>query len=736
MKYFGLRLGLCLIGLACRGQSSMLNSIGFLNAREDFYSRSEQYVWSGAFYSSYGVDRRHELLYLNNFVINELWTGRVEWNQLSGVNDLLRNRSRIHWFNSNVHAPFNGSQIILDPNGLRSQLSMTTSLSTGLYSGRLMFSSNNQKWFNLIGLRYGDKKGSPYRSISLSSVKKFEKFLIGFIGVQTTRNMSNPMTEELIELKGVHYNPNFGRQGDVQYFTKVRTQFNLSTFIEGGFGPVDWGLMLSFSKENQNRINAQNAPNIAPDYYRNFPSYSVYKKDFERAHELQNYWNSQGSGQIDFQWINSVNKERDEAAYILIGEIEKKLNGQLFALHKYDRGFVEVRLRNSQFFNYQIIEDLLGAQGVRNIDYYSKSKYDIDFEEVLSSGDKINFDYKLLLFNLSTTFLYENLKQLWEWRVTAKLALDSKQRVGGFNHEDYFGKGTSESNVSREISVGANVNYKGVRNAVIGLYLGTDSFSKSNPFKEIRYSNEMLSNIEESFFKGGIQIENNYRNLRSRLNLKAVYHRQPKQIQRFYTDDFLGYQYQFLNQEIDYLSSRFISLDWTLEYPISDQLLLNGAIRKSSQKYLSDAQITISNLPGQAWRVPLKNKELSAGPKSIYAMGINYRSQDYYWFELSFHLLKKRLIDYDFLNLAIQEHHQPEILDDISLVNLVAGKSLKGENYFVSIFVSIQNILGQEYKKGGFETSRISTDEENFIPSNRYWYDRGRSFFLNLRLSI
>jgi len=736
MKYFGLTFGLCLIGLVCRGQSSMLNSIGFLNAREDFYTRSEQYVWSGAFYSSYGVDRRHELLYLNNFIINELWTGRVDWNGLSGVNDLLRNRSRIYWFNSNVHTPFNGSQIIIAPSQLRSQMSLTTSLSSGLYSGRFMFSSNNNDWFNLIGLRYGDRIGSPYRSISLTSVKQFKKLLIGFIGVFTTRNMNNPMTQELIELKGVDYNPNWGKHGDTFYYSKLRKQLNFNAFIEGDYSLLKWGLMLSFNERKQHKITAQNAPNIAPDYYRNFPSYAVYKNEFERAYELGKFWNSNDSGFIDFEWINSVNQQRSEAAYLLIAEIEKKLNGQFFALINYEKGFFELRLQGNKYFNFEMIEDLFGANGVRNMDYYSNLNYNIDSEELLSSGDKINFDYQLNLFNLSTTFFYENLKQSWDWRVSAKLAVDSKKRLGGFNHEDYQGKGSSKSMVSEEISIGANVNYKGIRNTIVGLYLGMDSFSKSNPFHEIRYSNEILNHLEESFFKGGIQIENSFNNLRSRLNLKLVYHDQPQQIQRFYTDDFSGYQYQFLNQEINYLSSKFISLDWFVEYPINDELMLLGALRRSSQKYLSDAQINLSNFPGQSWKAPLRNMELSSGPKSICAMGINFRSQDYYWFELSVHLLRKRLVDYDFLNLAIQENHQPEILDDINLVNLVSGKSFKSDDYFISIFISIQNILGQKYKKGGFETTRISTDENNFIPANRYWYDRGRSFFLNLKFSI
>tara|TARA_B110000967_G_scaffold192680_1_gene219527 strand:+ start:1349 stop:1588 length:240 start_codon:yes stop_codon:yes gene_type:complete len=76
------------------------------------------------------------------------------------------------------------------------------------------------------------------------------------------------------------------------------------------------------------------------------------------------------------------------------------------------------------------------------------------------------------------------------------------------------------------------------------------------------------------------------------------------------------------------------------------------------------------------------------------------------------------------------------------VINAVGGKSWKVGDRYISLFVSLNNLLDKQFKTGGFEQGRnanyqsikedISTPKRRFGP--KYWYARGTTYFLNLSL--
>ena len=74
------------------------------------------------------------------------------------------------------------------------------------------------------------------------------------------------------------------------------------------------------------------------------------------------------------------------------------------------------------------------------------------------------------------------------------------------------------------------------------------------------------------------------------------------------------------------------------------------------------------------------------------------------------------------------------------MVNVVGGKSWKIDDYYVGFFATINNVLDQEYRTGGFEDSRISDfaqlQEENNrnrpVFGNRYFFGYGTTYYVNL----
>ena len=80
-------------------------------------------------------------------------------------------------------------------------------------------------------------------------------------------------------------------------------------------------------------------------------------------------------------------------------------------------------------------------------------------------------------------------------------------------------------------------------------------------------------------------------------------------------------------------------------------------------------------------------------------------------------------------------------MDDYFLVNIVGGKSWKIKKYYVGFFATINNVLNQGYKTGGFEDSRRANyrqqiEEQNRehgpLFGNRYFFGNGTTYYVNV----
>ena len=87
-----------------------------------------------------------------------------------------------------------------------------------------------------------------------------------------------------------------------------------------------------------------------------------------------------------------------------------------------------------------------------------------------------------------------------------------------------------------------------------------------------------------------------------------------------------------------------------------------------------------------------------------------------------------------------RKYLKQENLGNYFLLNAIGGKSWKLGDYYVGVFISLNNILDQLYKTGGYEQSRnanftsLQEDRQRETPvfGNRYWYGYGTTYFANL----
>jgi len=155
----------------------------------------------------------------------------------------------------------------------------------------------------------------------------------------------------------------------------------------------------------------------------------------------------------------------------------------------------------------------------------------------------------------------------------------------------------------------------------------------------------------------------------------------------------------------------------------------------------------------------LKNYKIANGPHRAYSVGFEYSDPDYWWFGATTNFFTNTYVDIspltrtenfyldsdglpfnDYDPELARELLKQESFDDYMVVNLTGGKSWKVGDYFIGFFASVNNLLDQDYKSGGFEQGRNANFRElrddNANPKRvfgpKYWYGRGTTYFLNV----
>ena len=145
----------------------------------------------------------------------------------------------------------------------------------------------------------------------------------------------------------------------------------------------------------------------------------------------------------------------------------------------------------------------------------------------------------------------------------------------------------------------------------------------------------------------------------------------------------------------------------------------------------------------------LENYKIAGGPQKAYSVGFEYRDPDYWFIGITSNFFTNTYVDvspltrtqnfylaqdglpfndYD-ISIARQLLKQ-EKFDDYMVVNMIGGKSWKIDDYYVGFFASINNILDQKYRTGGFEQGRNANYQQLLQDTNKpkrvfgpkYWY--------------
>jgi hypothetical protein len=225
----------------------------------------------------------------------------------------------------------------------------------------------------------------------------------------------------------------------------------------------------------------------------------------------------------------------------------------------------------------------------------------------------------------------------------------------------------------------------------------------------------------------------------------------------------------FVQEIVTGIDKRSVGLEIGIEAQVLPTFKLKGAGSVGENRYTNNPNLYLAgddfgtegnDISSQGVRkVSLENYHVSGGPETAIQLGLEYRDPLFWWFGLTVNYFSDAYIDIsnlrrtkdfytdidgqlfnDYNEGIARDLLRQEQIEDYFLVNVVGGKSWRIGKYFVGFFATINNVLNQDFRTGGFEDSRRASyrqqvEEQNRAKplfGNRYFFGNGTTYYANI----
>jgi hypothetical protein len=647
----------------------------------------------------------------------------------------------------------------------------------------------------------GFNEGTSYNAYSFftSIEKKINKYQsLSFTGIFTPnrRGKSSPNTQEVFDLKGIAYNDNWG------YINGKKVNSRIKEVVE----PIlmlnhYWDLSIStslqtnvayqFGKIGNSRLDFNGGANPRPTYYQYLPSFQLRKGDLASAYEsLQTF---QNNGQLDWNRIfdaNSTNTSIDvDNAYVMYEDRndDKLITGNTILNSEINNNITlnaKIEYKRLTSNNFAEVKDLLGGIGYLDINNFADTEAQMQNNLLnpnfsASVGDKFRYNFNLKS-SVASVFIQGQFKyNKIDFYVAAIFSSTSHQREGLFQNGRFKKHSLGDSKKLKFINYGikGGATYKITGRHIIDINAGflTNAPIIRNSFSNSRENNNTVENLVS---ENSISLDASYifRSpiITSRLTAYHTSVQDATEISFYFADGIGGDNTAFVQEILSGINKKHFGIELGLEAQVTSTIKLKGAASIGQFFYDNNPNLYLTsdvinegvfdeNGRSGDYSSNLKNYKLAAGPQNAYSVGFEYRDPNYWWIGATINFFSNIYVDVAPLNRSSNFYTdadglpfldydiniakgllQQEKFDDYSVVNLVGGKSWKVTDKFISVFATINNLLGKQYKSGGFEQGRnanyreVRDDKALDTPvfGNKYWYGRGATYFLNVNIGF
>ena len=653
-----------------------------------------------------------------------------------------------------------------------------------------------------IGRRWGNEgyqDASFYDSNSafLSVQKIFNnKHSLNFAAIYAPnrRGKVSPNTQEVYDLKGIKYNEYWGYHDGEKRNSRVKRVVEPILLLNHDWSiddksNVETSIGYQFGEMGNSRLDYAGGANPSPAYYQDLPSYFLADTDgpdYEGAYIAQE--NFINNGQINWNRIYDANLTNNQAnlnaAYVLYED--RVDDTQLTINSAYNREINEnikvtasANYRNLVSDNFAEISDMLGGYSYSNIDSFDYLDYNLlSPNSIVSEGDKFKYHYKMNAEEMSLFSLINFSFNKLEFYVAGDITNTTYQRDGIFENEanagNSAGKGDEISFDGYGVKAGITYKFSGKHILDFNSAYLQKAPSIRNTFTNSRVNHNVVGSDINGLINDSPITEEKIMSFDANYifrtpiftgRLTGFYSevKDANEISFYYADGLVGFEddSEFIQEILQGIDKKYFGVEFGVEAQIIPTVKLKGAASIGQYTYDNNPYLYLGadNNTVAVGPSNLENYKIAGGPQKAYSVGFEYRDPDYWFIGITsnfftntyvdvspltrtqnFYLAQDGLPFNDYDISIARELLKQEKFDDYMVVNMIGGKSWKIDDYYVGFFASINNILDQKYRTGGFEQGRNANYQQLLQDTNKpkrvfgpkYWYGRGTNYFLNL----
>ena len=653
-----------------------------------------------------------------------------------------------------------------------------------------------------LGRRWGNEgyqDASFYDSNSafLSVQKIFNnKHSLNFAAIYAPnrRGKVSPNTQEVYDLKGIKYNEYWGYHDGEKRNSRVKRVVEPILLLNHDWSiddksSLETSIGYQFGEMGNSRLDYAGGANPSPAYYQDLPSYYLADTDgpdYEGAYIAQE--NFINNGQINWNRIYDANLTNNQAnlnaAYVLYED--RVDDTQLTINSAYNREINEnikvtasANYRNLVSDNFAEISDMLGGYSYSNIDSFDYLDYNLlSPNSIVSEGDKFKYHYKMNAEEMSLFSMINFSFNKLEFYVAGDITNTTYQRDGIFENEanagNSAGKGDEISFDGYGIKAGITYKFSGKHILDFNSAYLQKAPSIRNTFTNSRVNHNVVGSDINGLINDSPITEEKIMSFDANYifrtpiftgRLTGFYSevKDANEISFYYADGLVGFEddSEFIQEILQGIDKKYLGVEFGVEAQIIPTVKLKGAASIGQYTYDNNPYLYLGadNNTVAVGPSNLENYKIAGGPQKAYSVGFEYRDPDYWFIGITSNFFTNTYVDVSPLtrtqNFYLAQDGLPfndydisvarqllkqEKFDDYMVVNMIGGKSWKIDDYYVGFFASINNILDQKYRTGGFEQGRNANYQQLLQDTNKpkrvfgpkYWYGRGTNYFLNL----
>ena len=722
-------------------EGSADNTSGLLQSSKDVFVRAAAFNFT--WFRSRGYDSDNATVLMNGIKMNKVATGRPQWSDWGGLNDVLRNQEFAYGlapadetfggvlgstvFNTRASAQRKGSRISAASSNRSYQGRAMVTHNTGMNDKGWAFSFSASRRYAKEG--YFD--GSTYNAWSaFASIEKKlnDKHSLNLTALYTPnrRGKSSPNTQEVYDLKGLTYNSYWGNQGADKRNSRIK-ELKEPLFILSHYWTVNdktsvnTNIGYQTGSVGNSRIGYYRALNPDPTYYQKLPSYALshssgpnYTEYYDKLTDFQK------NGQVNWLDLYDANEtiggnaayyqyedRNDDTTLSVNSNITTELN---------DNITLNGRVNYSKFDsnNFANMLDLLGAQYFTDLDQYAPAGTDEEQNDVnnpnrqVTVGDKFLYNYKLYSNTmdafLQAQFSYNKI----DFFIAGKYANTSHQREGLYKNGSYpttsFGK--SDKLTFNDASFKGGMTYKITGRHLININAGYLSVAPNlrNTFANARVNNQIIPDVTSQKI---MTVDASYilRAPGIKGRLTGYYTNFIDAIETsFYFAQGLGTQggdnEDFVGESVTGIQKTHKGVEFGLEVQATPTIKLTAVAAVGEYKYSNNPNLYLTSANENEFRnfgtTYLKGVNVAGTPRQAYSLGFEYRDPKYWWFGVNANYMMQNYLD---ISPVLRTNNFWQDNDGLPLVNPETGNAVTQDE--------VDALLTQEEFDGAFLLNAI-----------------------------